>query len=230
MPRKKPVINLDVDGPLADFVGGTLLHLFVEHDVVIHRTAVTAYDFHKLPHFEPWQPAIVKAWNSKGFCAGLRPVSGAQAAVARLRQFADIKFVTAPMVTNEHWKRERTRWLRAYFDAPAADVIFDHDKTKYPALMFVDDKPSHVFAHQEAHPDGLALVWATTYNQDHHPRVDDWNTIVTIGERLCKSKSINLPTTKAKLLNLLSGSPKKPERSQASASSKASPVRARRTR
>lgn len=230
MPRKKPTINLDVDGVGADFVGGTLMEIFMRHNVIVPREAAHAYDFHKLPTFEPYHKTIVEAWNRQGFCFGLRPMPGAQAAIAKLRAFANIRFVTTPLATNKHWQSERLRWLRIHFDAGRFEVHFDTDKTKYPALLFADDKPSHVAAWQAAHPDSLALIWDAPYNIGIRPRVGDWNTFFTIGERLCKSKPTHLPTIKAELLTWLNDSPKTPGKTPASASSKASPARAKRTR
>lgn len=213
----KPVINLDVDGLCADFVGATLLHVYMKHDFLFKRAACSAFNFHELPEFESFRESIVEAWNSQYFCSGLAPIIGSQLGVARLRSVADVRFVTAPMVTNPWWRRERTRWLRVFFDAPAKDVIFDHDKSAYAARLFVDDKPENVYSHQQKHPNGLSLIFAAPYNVGHEPCVHNWDQIATIGERLCRSRVSNLPTIKKELLRWLSDSAKKRQQSLQSA-------------
>jgi 5'(3')-deoxyribonucleotidase len=159
----RPVVLLDVDGVLGNFIEAnlrTLRSLGVErcHD------DVTTYDLEHCLRLDDTTRALMEfRWGLPGFCASIPPYPGAQDAVDRLRTVADVYALTAPMFTAT-WQHERTEWLVEHFGFRRKDVISTHAKHLVRGDVFVDDKPSHVEAWQAAHPGGVGILWGRPYN------------------------------------------------------------------
>jgi 5'(3')-deoxyribonucleotidase len=173
-------ILVDVDGVLADFVGGTLdeLHrlggprLTPEHWVTWDGLDIMPEEFRE---------DVKNAWRRQGFCENLREYPEAFLAVMTLRQILPVHFVTAPLPLSKFWYQERHDWLVDRFQARhSGDITFTHEKHGIHGIALVDDKPSHIEEWQDEHPYGLAILYAQPYNKPMPGvmRTNDWSEIV----------------------------------------------------
>lgn len=162
---------LDVDGVIADFVGGALEVINELHpaahapDVRFTPDDVTQWEIETLLP-EHMRAEFMARCGAPGFCAALKEYPGACAVVHGLRECGHtIVFATSPW-NCPTWIGERTDWLRERF---GGDVAIYHVKTKTHVYgdVFVDDKPEHVSAWAAAHPNGQALLLDRPYNR--HP-------------------------------------------------------------
>jgi len=180
----KPRFLCDVDGVLADFLGGAL--------PVIAEVTGTPYrveDFPKWDLFdvvpEEHEDACYDAFKRPGFCAGLAPYPGTVEGVEALRALVDLRIVTSPM-HGPHWHFERLGWLDRHVGIPERHVTFTSEKSFVHGDFLLDDRPSHVEKWALRHPDGLALLWHLHCNaSDDTPervsnvrRVRGWGEVV----------------------------------------------------
>lgn len=188
MSKPRPLVLLDVDGVLADFVSWYL--------DLARRVTGREYD-----------PALVTQWDvaaAIGLTAGesgrvtellhrpeyvlaMRPLPGAVEGVAALREVADIHVATSPWPGHPTWASERAEWLRRHFRISHKDVTHTSAKHLLRGACLVDDKPEHCADYARHNPDRYAVLWDQPYNRapEHgaHPsvvRVADWQRLTDI--------------------------------------------------
>lgn len=198
---RKTLVNLDCDGPLAQFVEGFLDMIEEETGHRFGPSVVTEWEIVDSPFFQALamevdrdpkelSDAVWRRVNRIGFCSSLRPVEGAREAVERLRELdAEVEVVTSPLLTSPTWMTERVEWLRRHFGFRKDQIHLVAKKHRVPGDFLVDDKPSHVGSWREAAKDagwhGQGLLWSAPYNLDVEDmgRVDDWAAVVEIVAR-----------------------------------------------
>lgn len=155
------VILLDVDGVLADFVGG-LCRALAPHGHDVLPEDVRAWDLTQaLP--APAARCVPKILSNPGFASGLAWYHGAREFLAECR---DPWIVTAPYTKSATWVSERLAWL-----VPAVSphrVIFADGRAK-PRVhgdVLIEDNAETAHAWAARHPEGLALVLARPWNAD----------------------------------------------------------------
>jgi hypothetical protein len=155
------VALVDVDGVLADFVGGLA-------DAVPGVDALrnpTTYDY-----FASLEPEVrLAAFDVLGdaaFWRDLRPIPGALDVLANLRGVADdVWLVTSPWRGCPGWERARRAWVDAHIGADIK-MMATWDKYKVPGDVFFDDNPNHVEAWMLAYPGRVAFLVDQPYNRD----------------------------------------------------------------
>lgn len=105
-----------------------------------------------------YREATYERWTAPGWCKAIKPYPEALAAIPRLRQVADVRFVTAPL-RGPHWMWERDRWLREHFEARSEDIVFTKAKYLVMGDVFVDDNAENVLQWALVHPAGTGVVW-----------------------------------------------------------------------
>ncbi len=185
--NRKPLVALDVDGVLADFVG----HANATAKRVLGR-ALTAHETGQwdvlslLP--PPERKLVVAEIVSEGWCASMPILEGASNGVAALRRVADVHFVTSPWHA-PHWVYERSEWLRIHFAADVRrDVSHMNTKHHFDADFLVDDKIDHVVGWTQAKQfarAGCAVLWATPSNVDSQwtRRMASWDELADFVKR-----------------------------------------------
>jgi hypothetical protein len=111
----KPLVLVDVDGVLADFVGATVEHL-VDFGVPASAERVTGYDIPMALGLTDEQTAHVHAlWSWDAFHSILHPYDDALDAWNELRAIADVHIVTKPYPGSRSWVPSRLAWLGRWF-------------------------------------------------------------------------------------------------------------------
>lgn len=194
----RPLLLLDVDGVLADFLTPCLRA--AAEVGPLRSVAYPEWDG-RTETFPTWgvfdviddpeqHEAFLAEWDRIGFALDLEPYPEAQEGVALVRQFANLACVTAaprpretrPKLWNWHW--ERLQWLEDHFNIPLQDVVFASRKDLVLGDVLVDDRASNVRAWAAAHPEGQAILWDQSYNQHEEVpegvvRTLDWNEVLS---------------------------------------------------
>lgn len=163
--RSGPVVLLDCDGVLADFIGGVLEIVERITGLCFDRHDVDQYDFCAALGIRGMDASLIKqAIAERGFCERLAPLEGARAGVKALHLIADVYVVTSPWNSSETWTHDRESWLWRHFKIPSSRVIHTSAKHLVCGDVFVDDKTSTVAAWRDAWPDCGAVRWDTPHN------------------------------------------------------------------
>lgn len=144
---RKPDINIDVDGVLADF------YTYVFERVIGHLGLPLAAFYGFVPTQWDMLPDMAKhvgvklseieeAVHFPGFCLDMPLVPGAIELVYRLQQLGNVHVVTTAW-DSPYWHNERLEWLHHKFGFERGDVTFTHQKHRVVADEFIDDRPSH---------------------------------------------------------------------------------------
>lgn len=187
----RPVVLLDVDGVLANFIEANLrtLHAFGAGPFV--HDDVDQWSIEEALALTSSQRARMKArWSEPGFCASIPAYDGAVAGVEALRAVGEVYAVTAPMWSSPTWQHERTEWLVRHFDFRRDDVVSTAAKHLVRGDILVEDKLSTLRRWEEAHPTGVSVAWHRRYNDDLVEgwlpgcRTSDWSTVRAIAADL----------------------------------------------
>lgn len=184
-----PIILVDVDGVLGDFVGAVLDALHAITGVRHPPEAITTHEglFNDPAITAPHSAKLKKAVAQRGFCLhGIKPYPDAYLGLVRLRQRAHVRILTAPWEGSPYWHGERCEWLIDHFHIPPRNVIFDSAKNRHDGDVLLDDRLVHLQMWQEQHPDGLALHWDNAHNRTEHDpriqRVTSWREVLALVE------------------------------------------------
>lgn len=160
----KKRILLDVDGVSANFIDATLDTLVDLGGPRMHHDDIRSWEiFGSIPR--EWEDRVVAEWHRPGWCARIPLYEGALEGVLRLREVAEVVFVTTAMSGAPHWMWERDCWLRQHLNAGGRDIVFASAKHVVDGDVFVDDKASNVIEWHQAHPTSTAVLWDQPYNR-----------------------------------------------------------------
>lgn len=181
----KPIVLLDCDGVLADFIGG-VLPIINELLGTSHTPEdVTEFSFADALRLTPEQAAKVKRaiGTEPRLADRLLVYPGARDGVRRLREIADVHIVTSSWDSNETWEFDRKKWLRRNFDIGHHDITFTAEKHRVTGDVLVDDKTNTCDAWRTAWPTGVAVQWSTPHNRRDPwdgPCTNDWGHLIEI--------------------------------------------------
>lgn len=183
-PDMKPVLLLDADGVICDFIGAALLALRAESGVLVPRESITTWEiFDSVPEdLQKHKANVYGLLKARLGCFSMRPYDGAKDGVRRLKELAEVVVVTSPFPDSDTWMSEREKWLHSHFGIISHNVIHARAKHHVKGDIFVDDKTSHVVTWADAHPQGTALLWNMKYNEqdelpDNVSRVVGWGQL-----------------------------------------------------
>lgn len=160
---ERPIVLLDCDGVLADFVGGYLREIT---------------DNIKLTDEE--KRAVNDIVREPGFVLNLAVLDGAKAGVKALAKVSDLYIVTSPW-NSRHWAGERQEWLCEHFkDLRLKKIVQTSAKHLVRGDFLVDDKASNCQAHGKAWPGSRPLLWDTIHNRldTGIERVSSWDELL----------------------------------------------------
>lgn len=183
----KPVVLLDVDGVLANFVDGALACVYEITGVRHHHDDVTGDSIEDTFNLSDDQRAMLRAMLSvPGFCRDLLPYAEAFDGVRQLQTIANVYPVTAPFKSTT-WVREREGWLHTYFGIDRKMITHTEAKHLVTGDVFVDDKPALVRAWRHTHPTGIGVLWRRPYNDAEVgfvPHTNRWDDVVALVETI----------------------------------------------
>jgi 5'(3')-deoxyribonucleotidase len=181
---KRPVLLLDVDGVICDFIGAALLALRAESGVSIPRESITTWEiFDSIPEeLQKYKTKTYGLLKARLGCVSMRPYDGSKPGVKRLQELAEVVIVTSPFPDSDTWMSERERWLGIHYGIKRTHIIHTCSKHHVKGDIFIDDKTSHVVTWADAHPQGHALLWNMKYNEqdelpDNVSRVVGWDQL-----------------------------------------------------
>jgi len=190
----KPVVVLDCDGILCDFVGAALD--FVERQTGTRPAREDIRTWHIFDSVG--DPAIRDAFNvhagRPGFCECLAPFEEALEGFPALASVAEVHIATSPW-DSPTWMWERTNWLNKHFGVPASHVHHERIKCLTRGDFFVDDHPNHVrdwiYRGHVSDP-GIGLLWDTPHNRldGGFQRVSSWNELTELVTTACLDATI----------------------------------------
>jgi 5'(3')-deoxyribonucleotidase len=168
----RPIVLLDCDGVLADFVSSYLEIVRSVTGKTFTPDDVTGFDIGVSLGLSRDEASRCKRalGESRGFCESLAVYPEAQDGVARLQELAEVYVVTSPWNSCPTWTHEREAWLHEHFGIPHRRVIHTSAKHLVRGDVFVDDKTEAVQHWSDMHPDDHAVVWETPHN-----RQEPWN-------------------------------------------------------
>lgn len=177
----KPVVLLDTDGVLADWLTPALAIAERISGKPYTSSQMTTWDLFDLVPREH-EEACYAEFCKQGFCSSLKPLPGAIEAVAELQKLSDLHIVTSP-THSPFWYYERVEWLGDHFKIPRKNVHFSGRKELIRGDVFVDDAMHHVTRWADAHPEGVAFLVDHPYNQSEpYPRtflrVTSWEPVL----------------------------------------------------
>lgn len=180
MSRPKPRILLDVDGPLTLGFFYRVCARLRAHGVDAQPEKLEDYDVMRGFNVPPDVAKTVYAeMQQPGVAYEFDPREGTQAMVARMREWAEVWAVTAPL-GGPHWAHDREEWLHELYEFDRKHIISARDKTPVRGAALVDDKPETIHAWSEENRGiGIAVLWRESYNRHTH-----WSLNVDTPERL----------------------------------------------
>jgi 5'(3')-deoxyribonucleotidase len=202
-PRRRPLVLVDCDGVLADFVHATiqgarqqlgamgLTEVAKRLPDVTDRWDIKGRLVSAAPeHEESVRIAVNATWSRVGLASSLPCYPGAIEGIGVLRSVANVVAVTAPMASNATWSSEREGWLQRHmgFVGTGHDVVITGAKWLIPGDMLVEDKPETLATWKEAWPGGVGVLIDRPYNRDAEGpwtrvRCGDWHEIARLAKR-----------------------------------------------
>lgn len=201
---KRLTIVLDADGVLRNFTAGALVVIEEVTGKRFSPVDVTAFNFTKALGLteDDARKVMTAITERRGFVTALPAYPQARQGVRRLRELGDVICVTTPWETpfgkNPWWRDESEAWLALHFGIDRVEHA--HDKTKYEADLFVDDKSSHVRDWLAAWPGRTAVFWRTPHNTSEEvPRgahaLSSWDALYEIAREVAhRFSQPSLPT------------------------------------
>lgn len=178
----KKWILLDVDGVLADFVGGYLdLVSEVTGRRYEHKDADQWLVADAIKLSEKEKRDVEFLIGRQGFCQNLRITPGAREGVKALREVTDIVFCTSPWHSSRFWHYERQRWLEQHFHCNIdKELVFTGNKAVIKGTALVDDRMATLEVWKAENPDGLAVLWGNHHNVHDQwvPKISNWSELL----------------------------------------------------
>ena len=186
----KPVILLDCDEVLSDFVSSVLQEVFVLTGTMRDRNTILGWNIAEQLNLSEWEDRCLKEQiKSEGFCAGLKLVPGAVEGVRSLREWADVRVITSPY-PSPFWEFERREWLHEAFGFHREnEIIQTGGKTIVHGDVLVDDKYETIRDWSARWPMSDAILWLAPWN-DHRgwtgATTTGWDDLVPYLEKILK--------------------------------------------
>lgn len=191
--RRKPKLNLDVDGVIADFAAAACQHLTTLTGKPHDPLAVTTWEvFDSFPDAVAHRAEVYRRMKGPGGCYAIPVVDGAKEAIAELREIADVTVVTAPFFGAPTWAYEREQWLGDHFGIHRDDIIHAEKKYLVHGDIMLDDKESHIvrwqsYWHEQEQYGARGLLWRTsrTINPAEGIEImDSWTDVINYTKAL----------------------------------------------
>lgn len=196
--QRRPLVGLDVDGVVADFLTPALAIIQRLLGRTVERHDVVDWHVDRMLHRDQ-RPAFWEEIGTLDFCRAILPYRGVEEHVARLDGVVDLRFVTSYMPSNLHWVQQRDLWIERHFNLPRERIVYCADKSCFGGEMLVDDRPENL-VEWSMRWTGIPVLWRHPYNRDHrfHAELarriittDDWEQVHLMAHHLTRSPGGN---------------------------------------
>lgn len=196
-PPQLPILLIDVDGVLADFVTPFLRYINEVLGSSWTKDDITEHDIEDCFGLSYEERNEVRMHIDRMRMARtLAPLPGAVEAMKRLSESAHILFVTASLTSSQTWEWDRRAWLTDLFgEGWGKKAQFVKDKWAFQGDIFIDDSPSNVekwATYNRWNHDKTPIIWDQWYNADFNEkdfpavvRSNNWGYV----ESLCWEKT-----------------------------------------
>ena len=140
----KPVVAIDCDGVLADWMGYVIPVANILFNTNIKQSDLTGWDLYDIIDDPKAKTTLYDYLNQTNMILDMNPYEEALRGVSALKEFADIYVVTSPMMNYPNWILHRNKWLKTHFGIDKNHVIHTSAKHLVQADVFIDDKPENV--------------------------------------------------------------------------------------
>jgi 5'(3')-deoxyribonucleotidase len=190
----KPVVAIDCDGVLADWMGYVIPAANILFNTNISLSDLTGWDLYDIISEPKAKTTLYDYLNQTKMILDMNPYEEALRGMLALKEFAEIYIVTSPMVNYPNWILHRNKWLKTHFGIDKNHVIHTAAKQLIQADVFIDDKPENVInwaKYKNNALDGYPVLWKHDHIKFELPQRDyfyspedkithtnDWNEIL----------------------------------------------------
>lgn len=199
---RKPIILLDIDGVVIDWIGGALKVVEDVAGKTLTADDITEWDIFEQHSLSEYADECYRRYNAPGFTLGLQPYAEAKGGVEWLKSIADIVVVTSPT-----WNKriadaeddedalaqaldesttcfisERAYNLKKHFGLKRNQLVFTPAKHRVDGDFLIDDKVENVAEWVKEQGGRGGLLWtrpwnATTNLPQGTTRVSSWSAV-----------------------------------------------------
>lgn len=156
------IILTDVDGVLADFVGGLCRELAVRG---IAKTPEDVKHWELAESFSAEElRASLEIMGSPGFCHSLEWYAGAREFLVSLADLGEVHALTAPFRNGPSWMHERMGWLSGAVASDRVHFVSGKYKHMVRGDVLIEDHPGNAAAWLDEHPRGTAILIDRPWN------------------------------------------------------------------
>ena len=175
-----PTYLVDVDGVVADLIGGIICHLASKR-IYLDREDFISTEFSQCgPIISTWGPQVLAL---PSFASNLPLLSGTVKAIQRLSKTGNIVFVTAPSVLNPTWVSDRQEWLRritlfSYSYGYEPRIIFaqKEEKPLIQGSILFEDNPYTIAAWLQENPGKQGVLIQQPWNREAYEVEKFWTS------------------------------------------------------
>lgn len=167
-------LYVDMDGVLADFMGEVYRQVEAETGRRYCHADTVDYWFNDCPD----KDLFLDIMNREGTYRHLGLITGAREAITRLREYYDVRVLSAPPKASKTAEDEKREWLAEHFDTEFAEqAIIDRNKSLYIGKVLIEDNP-HIDRDANWRPVIFTQPWNTGVTD--LPRMDGWGDIQVV--------------------------------------------------
>lgn len=188
--ERKPIVLLDCDGVLADFVKSYLTWLnasaYARPGEPYRQDEVHEFDIGKALGLPDNMWVEFSAWLNADETRLQFDVLGSSTveAVRLLKQNCDVLCLTSPLSDCDLWVARRNTWLKQHFSIKKDDIFHGSRKELVRGDFLVDDRLDNILRWAEANPLSRGLLFDQPWNRNtgmlpqNVKRVYDWSEVI----------------------------------------------------
>lgn len=164
--NSKPIVLLDVDGVLGDFL--TPAYAIAKEHFGIDKVAEDQ-DVWDMAEFlglsKEQEKEFFEHIKKPGFHDVIKPYAESIEGVRALHAIANVHILTSPMF-GKTWCSERWDWLYQHYGIKSANVTHSHQKQYVFGHALIDDKPMTIekWVARHRRDYGVGILWHQRYN------------------------------------------------------------------
>ena len=204
----KPVVAIDCDGVLADWLGYVIPVANILFNKNIKQSDLTGWDLYDIIDDPKAKTTLYDYLNQTKMILDMNPYEEALRGMAALKEFAEIYVVTSPMMNYPNWILHRNKWLKTHFGIDKNHVIHTSAKHLVQADVFIDDKSENVvnWSRYGNNVYSQAVLWKHDHvkfepklNEDFWQNdmeiihTNDWNKVLELTKSVYRMMNGDLP-------------------------------------